>query len=258
MLGAIIGDIVGSRFEFNNVKSKNFKLFTKECSFTDDTICTVAVADAILSGKSYRDSVHEWCRKYPHPMGGYGASFARWVASDNPLPYNSFGNGAAMRVAPVAYAFDDLEEVKRQAGLTASISHNHPEGIKGAVAVAHAIYILRTIHDLREFRIAMQEYYPDFVQVQPTGKFDETCQGTVPLCLHAMLVSYSFGDAIRNAISYGGDSDTIGAIVGAMAEAMWGVPDEIIGKAIDMLPTDMLNVIGDFYHLLNHRKLSNE
>lgn len=159
MLGAIIGDIVGSRFEFNNTDKYNFELFTKECSFTDDTICTIAIADAIVKGRSYRDSVLEWCRKYPHPMGGYGASFARWIASNNPQPYNSFGNGAAMRVAPVAYAFDDLKEVKKQAELTAAISHNHPEGIKGAVAVAHGIYILRTTHDLRKFRIWLQSYY---------------------------------------------------------------------------------------------------
>lgn len=255
MLGAIIGDIAGSRFEFSNVKSTNFKLFAKECSFTDDTICTVAVADAILSGKSYRDGVHEWCRKYPHTMGGYGGSFSRWVASDNPQPYNSFGNGAAMRVAPVAWYYDDLEEVKKQAGMTAAISHDHPEGIKGAVAVAHGIYILRMTHDFREFRIAMQQYYPDFVEVQPTGKFDETCQGTVPLCLHAILVSYSFEDAIRNAISYGGDSDTIGAIVGSLAEAMWDIPKKISDKAFDLLPTDMLNVIGDFFHELNQKEM---
>lgn len=253
MLGAIIGDIIGSRFEFNNTSDYKFELFTKESNFTDDTICTIAIADAIIKGRSYRDSILEWCRKYPHPMGGYGASFARWIASDNPQPYNSFGNGAAMRVAPVAYAFDDLKEIKKQAELTAAISHNHPEGIKGAVAVAHGIYILRTTHDWEKFRIAMQKYYPDFVQVQPTGKFDETCQGTVPLCLHAILVSYGFEDAIRNAISCGGDSDTIGAIVGSLAEAMWGIPKEISDKVFEMLPTDMLNVIGDFFHLLNKR-----
>lgn len=256
MLGAIIGDIVGSRFEFNNTDKYNFELFTKKCSFTDDTICTVAIADAIVNGKSYRDSVLEWCKKYPNPMGGYGASFARWVASDNPQPYNSFGNGAAMRVAPVAWFYDDLDEIKKQAEMTAAISHDHPEGIKGAVAVAHGIYILRMTHDFRKFRIAMQQYYSDFVEVQPTGKFDETCQGTVPLCLHAILVSYSFEDAIRNAISYGGDSDTIGAIVGSLAEAMWDIPKEISDKAFDLLPTDMFNVIGDFFHLLNQKATS--
>ena len=258
MLGAIIGDIVGSRFEFNNTSDYKFELFTKECDFTDDTICTIAVADAIISGKSYRDSILEWCKRYPHPMGGYGASFARWIASDNPQPYNSFGNGAAMRVAPMAWYYDDLEEVKKQAALTAAVSHDHPEGIKGAVAVAHGIYILRTTHDFRKFRLAMELYYPSFHEVRPTGIFDETCQGTVPLCLKTILVSYSFEDAIRNAISSGGDSDTIGAIVGSLAEAKWGIPEEISNKAFDLLPTDMLNVIGDFFHSLNQRRLSNE
>lgn len=256
MIGAIVGDIIGSRFEFNNTSNYKFELFTKECSYTDDTICTIAIADAIVSGKSYRDSILKWCRKYPHPMGGYGASFSRWIASDNPLPYNSFGNGSAMRVAPVAWYYDDLDEIKKQAEMTAAISHDHPEGIKGAVAVAHGIYILRTTHNLREFRIAMQQYYPNFVQVKPTGKFDETCQGTVPLCLNIILVAYSFEDAIRNAISSGGDSDTIGAIVGSLAEAMWGIPGNISDKAFDMLPADMLNVIGDFFHLLNQKEIS--
>ena len=243
MIGAIIGDIAGSRFEFNNTSDYNFELFSKESSFTDDTICTIAIADAIVSGKSYRDSILEWCRKYPHPMGGYGASFARWISSGNPQPYNSFGNGAAMRVAPVAYAFNDLEEVREQAKLTAIISHNHPEGIKGAVAVAHGIYLLRTTHDPKAFRIAMQNYYPDFVDVQPTGEFNETCQGTVPLCLKTILVSHDFEDTIRNAISYGGDSDTIGAIAGSLAEAMWGVPKTIRDKAFEKLPAEMINVI---------------
>lgn len=255
MLGAIIGDIIGSRFEFNNTRDYKFELFSKDSNFTDDTICTIAIADAIVSNKSYRDSVLEWCRKYPNPMGGYGGAFGSWVVSDTPLPYNSFGNGAAMRVSPVAWYYDDLEEIKKQAEITAAISHNHPEGIKGAVSVAHGIYILRKTRNLQKFRVAMQEYYPDFVQTQPTGRFDTTCQGTVPLCLHAILVSHSFEDAIRNAISYGGDSDTIGAIVGSMAEAMWDVPDEISRAVFNLLPIDMLNVIGKFFHSLNQKEI---
>lgn len=254
MLGAIIGDIVGSRFEFNNTRKRNFKLFTKECEFTDDTVCTVAVADAIAKGINYRDSLLNWCNRYPHPKGSYGASFAHWLASDNPQPYNSFGNGSAMRVAPVAWAFDDLQEVKRQAKKTASVTHNHPEGIKGAVAVAHGIYVLRKTHDLKCLRDAMLQYYPTFVDVQPTGTFDETCQGTVPLCLKVVVSSTSFEDAIRNAISCGGDSDTIGAIVGSMAEAIWDIPGTIIDTAFDYLPIDILNAISDFFHFLNNRK----
>lgn len=256
MLGAITGDIAGSRFEFKNTDRYDFELFADDCSYTDDTICTIAIADAILRGKSYQDSLLEWCRKYPHPMGGYGASFARWVASDSPQPYNSFGNGAAMRVAPVAWAFDDLKDVLEEAEKTASVTHDHPEGIKGAVAVAHAIYYLRTTHDLPGLEKEMDRYYSRFMLGNYfSGVFDETCMGTVPLCLKLVLSSTSFEDAIRRAISWGGDSDTIGAIVGSMAEAQWDIPKEIIDKALDLLPTEMLNVIGDFFHRLNNKIL---
>lgn len=150
MLGAIVGDIVGSRFEFNNTDQYDFELFTQESSYTDDTICTIAIADAINRRNARKDgdpcyaaNLLRWCRKYPNPMGGYGGSFARWIHSEQPQPYNSFGNGSAMRVAPVAWAFNSLEEVRREAERTASVTHNHPEGIKGAVAVAHAIYIAK-------------------------------------------------------------------------------------------------------------------
>ena len=141
MLGAIIGDIVGSRFEFNNTNRSDFELFHKDCSFTDDTICTVAIADAILRKCSYQESLLRWCRSYPNPMGGYGGRFAQWIHSNNPQPYNSFGNGSAMRVSPVAWAFDNLDDVLAEAEKTASPTHNHPEGIKGAKTVAHAIWI---------------------------------------------------------------------------------------------------------------------
>lgn len=227
MLGAIIGDIIGSRFEFNNTDNYDFQMFTKESTFTDDTICTIAVADAINTGANYRDKFLQWCRAYPNPKGAYGGSFARWIASDNPQPYNSFGNGSAMRVSPVAWAFDDLDKVLEEAEKTAIPTHNHPEGVKGAVAVAHAIYYLRTTHNQKAFENIMQSYYPQFmVNDYYAGVFDETCQGTVPLCLKIIRVSTSFEDAIRRAISWGGDSDTIGAIVGSMAEALWGVPQK--------------------------------
>ena len=255
MLGAIIGDIVGSRFEFNNTDNYNFELFTKDSTFTDDTICTIAVADAINTGVSYKDKFLQWCRAYPNPKGAYGGSFARWIASDNPQPYNSFGNGSAMRVSPVAWAYDNLDKVLMEAEKTAIVTHNHPEGIKGAVAVAHAIYYLRTTHNQKAFENIMQSYYPQFmVNDYYAGVFDETCQGTVPLCLKIIRVSTSFEDAIRRAISWGGDSDTIGAIVGSMAEALWGVPKEISDKAFDLLPTDMLNVVGDFFGNLNRKQ----
>lgn len=252
MLGAIIGDIVGSRFEFNNTDNYNFELFTEESTFTDDTICTIAIADAITNGKSYKNGLLEWCRKYPHPKGAYGGSFSRWIASSDPQPYNSFGNGSAMRVSPVAWAFNDLSKVLEEAEKTASVTHNHPEGIKGAVAVAHAIFHLRTTHDLPGLEREMNRYYPRFMLGNYfTGVFDETCQGTVPLCLKIVRVSTSFEDAIRRAISWGGDSDTIGAIVGSMAEAQWDIPNNMRQEAFNKLPVDMLNMFGDFFHKLN-------
>lgn len=193
MLGAIIGDIVGSRFEFDNTDNYNFELFTKDSTFTDDTICTIAVADAINTGANYGDKFLQWCRAYPNPKGAYGGSFARWIASDNPQPYNSFGNGSAMRVSPVAWAYDNLDKVLMEAEKTAIVTHNHPEGVKGAVAVAHAIYYLRTTHNQKVFENIMQSYYPQFmVNDYYAGVFDETCQGTVPLCLKIIRVSTSF------------------------------------------------------------------
>lgn len=261
MLGAIVGDVIGSRFEFNNTRNYNFKMFSDECSFTDDTICTVAIMDAIVSGKSYQEKILEWCRQFPHPMGGYGVSFAQWLRSENPQPYNSFGNGAAMRVSPVAWAFDDLKDVIDWAIKTASVTHNHPEGIKGAVTVAHAIWYFRfcetaeirtemsddpfastKIVDLPDFVKTMEEYYPGFMDQEFTpGKFDETCQGTVPLCLQIVCNSHSFEDAIRKAISFGGDSDTIGAIVGSIAEARFGIPQEFIDKVLTYLDPRMID-----------------
>lgn len=273
MLGAIVGDVIGSRFEFNNTRDYNFKLFTDECSFTDDTICTVAIMDAIVSGKSYQEKILEWCRQFPHPMGGYGVSFAQWLRSENPQPYNSFGNGAAMRVSPVAWAYDNPTDVKEEAEKTAAVSHNHPEGILGAVAVAHAIWYFRNceqseiriqgkiepfatskIVDLQDFISTMDQYYPGFIHQEFTpGKFDETCQGTVPLCLQIICNSHSFEDAIRRAISWGGDSDTIGAIVGSIAEARWGVPDRIYSFALGYLHFDMLEVIRKFNKYINKK-----
>lgn len=247
MLGAIIGDIVGSRFEFNNTNRSDFKLFHAACSFTDDTICTVAIADALVNGKSYKDALHEWCNKYPYPMGGYGGRFAQWVASKDPRPYDSFGNGSAMRVSPVAWWFNHLTWVLTEAEMTAMPTHNHPEGIKGAVAVAHAISHLRLFDDIPGLINIANSYYPDFQkQVFIPGKFDETCVGTVPLAFQILLASTSFENAIRRAVAWGGDSDTLAAIVGSMAEALWGIPDDLRQKAYAYLPEDMLCVIYDF------------
>ncbi|MCQ2227916.1 MAG: ADP-ribosylglycohydrolase family protein [Bacteroidales bacterium] len=265
MLGAIIGDIVGSRWEFDPTNNYDFQIFSAENGFTDDTICTIGVADALLHGSDdYGKFIHKWCRKYPHPMGGYGGRFAQWVASDNPKPYNSFGNGAAMRVSPVAIWFADTDEAKEEAQKTAACSHNHPEGMKGASAVAEAINM--AIHaclgksDAERTQLAKEicktvssnnGYNFDIDLQSVTNKFDETCQGTVPVAFRIIADSQSFEDAIRKAVALGADADTLGAIVGSIAEHIWGIPDWIKEKALSYLPEEMRNIIKSFYEKVN-------
>lgn len=276
MLGAMIGDIVGSKYEFNNTFDYDFEMFGEGCDFTDDTICTVAIADAILNGRSYQESLLDWCRRYPSPKGAYGGRFAGWIRSLDPQPYNSFGNGSAMRVSPVAWLFDDLSQVLEEAEKTALPTHNHPEGIKGAKAVAHAIWYFRKSRFSEEskdseyeetkrlknenakaskdenetiqgFMSIARSYYEDFdTRVYPKGKFDETCMDAVPLSFYLLSQASSFEDAIRLAISHGGDSDTIGAIVGSIAEARFGIPQEMKEKALSYLPKDMKRIYQQF------------
>ena len=276
MLGAMIGDIVGSKYEFNNTFDYNFEMFGGGCDFTDDTICTVAIADAILNGRNYQESLLDWCRRYPSPKGAYGGRFAAWIRSLEPQPYNSFGNGSAMRVSPVAWLFDDLSQVLEEAEKTALPTHNHPEGIKGAKAVAHAIWYFRKSkfseeskdseneetkglknenakaskdenETIQGFMSIARSYYEDFdTRVYPKGKFDETCMDAVPLSFYLLSQASSFEDAIRLAISHGGDSDTIGAIVGSIAEARFGIPQEMKEKALSYLPDDMKDIWKQF------------
>lgn len=258
MLGAIIGDIIGSRFEFNNTNNYDFTLFAADSDYTDDTICTVAIADALLSGEGYEYCLLKWCRKYPHPKGAYGGSFSAWLHSNDPQPYNSFGNGSAMRVSAVAWWFDNLEDVLIQAKRTALPTHDHPEGVKGAVSVAHAIWHFRKGGGMAGFIKLANEYYPGFLHYPyEFGRFDETCQGTVPLCFYIVAHSTSFEDAIRNAIACGGDSDTIGAIVGSIAEAIWGVDDALYVHALSLLPDDMCDVVTKFRNQINSRYENN-
>ena len=261
MLGAIIGDIVGSRWEFNPTNDYDFKWLSSENDFTDDTICTVAVADALLKGKDFGESIHEWCNRYPHPMGGYGGRFAQWVRSDNPQPYNSFGNGAAMRVSPVAWAAHDLEfkYLLKKAEETAACSHNHPEGIKGAQTVALAIqygielpcyhpnFTQEHVKELTERCAEFGDYNINIKKEAVINRFDETCLGTVPVALWIIGESTSFEDAVRNAVSLGADADTLGAIVGSIAEAIWGVPREMKLQILEYLPSDMKEVVTRFY-----------
>jgi len=251
MIGAIIGDIAGSTYEFCNTLDYNFDFFPRGCSFTDDSVCTIAVADAILKGVSYRDSLVYWCRKYPNPMGAYGCSFSRWIRSENPQPYGSYGNGAAMRVSPTGWAFSTDEKVADEAAKSAECTHSHPEGIKGAQAIALAIFNIRQKiwkNPLEDARLYCQRIYGDdyLERIPKEGEWNETCQGCVPLALHLFSQSSDFEDAVRRAVSYGGDSDTLGAIVGSLAEACYGVPTEIAIKALSLLPTEMICVLSDF------------
>ena len=252
MLGAIIGDIVGSPYEFANTSNPRFPLFSKSSTFTDDTVCTIAIADALVRDTDFGETLREWCLRYPNPTGAYGCSFNAWLHSVNPQPYNSFGNGAAMRVSPCAWAAKSEAEAIRLAMASSAPTHNHVEGLIGASVVAHAIFLLRTIN-LPSFLngevVALVEasYGKEWVMhVPPRGVFDETCQGCVPLAFAICSQSCGFEDAIRRAVLYGGDSDTLAAIVGSLAEARWGIPAEIRDKALELLPADMRSVIDQF------------
>lgn len=250
MKGAIIGDIIGSDYEFHNTNDYNFELFPEGCDFTDDTICTVAVADAIINGIDYQTAMLKWCNRYPDPKGAYGPRFEVWIKQANPEPYYSFGNGAAMRVSPTAWLFDAEEEVRRQARASAAISHNHPEGLKGAEAIATAIFRMRKAEN-KESRIfkdtAIEFYGKDaFANLPERGYFDVTCMGCVPLALLIASQAKDFEDAIRMAVAYGGDSDTLGAIVGSLAETQFGVPELIALKAESYLPEEMKEILRQF------------
>lgn len=260
MIGAIIGDIVGSRFEWNNIKSKDFDLFTAGCFFTDDSVMTIAVADALIRAKSNLEILSEYAVESmqligrPFPDCGYGGSFYHWMYSDNPKPYGSYGNGAAMRVSACGFAAKSLEEAKALSKAVTEVTHNHPEGIKGAEATAVAIYLARSGYSIEEIQQHIStKYYPmDFTldEIRDTYEFNETCQDTVPQALKAFFESLDFEDAIRNAISIGGDSDTLAAITGGIAEAYYGVPQDIKDKALNYLDEDLLQIVNRFYNEL--------
>ncbi len=253
MIGAIIGDIVGSRFEFNNTFDPYFELFHRDCSFTDDTICTVAIADALVRDSDFGETLREWCLCYPNPMGGYGGSFNAWLHAINPMPYNSFGNGAAMRVSPVGWAFRSEACTLRAALASAAPTHNHVEGLIGASTVARAIFNFREFGNAPDsfdvFGLVAENYGYEWnwkTHLPAVGVFDETCQGCVPLAFHILMQSTGFEDAIRQAVSWGGDSDTLAAIVGSLAEARWGIPEELVVEAMKFLPPKMKNVVTKF------------
>ena len=251
MIGAIIGDIVGSRFEFNNHRSTEFEFFHPDCTFTDDTVMTVAVADAILNGRPFGEVMHEYARNYPGR--GYGGRFYNWIHSDNPVPYDSFGNGSAMRVSPCAFlAKGNRELALTWATASAVCTHNHPEGVKGAMAITDCILMAaehKSKDEIRKLAVDLYDYDMDFTidQIRPRFGFNETCQKTVPQAIECFLESHDFESAIRIAVSLGGDSDTIANITGGIAEAYYGVPKEMGDKAISMLPKEMADVVNRMY-----------
>jgi ADP-ribosylglycohydrolase len=246
LIGAIAGDIIGSVYEGRPIKRKDFPLFHPRCTYTDDSVLTIAVAWAIISKRPYRDAILELGRAYPH--AGYGGSFRRWLLSANPQPYGSWGNGAAMRVSPVGFAFDSVERVLEEAAKTAQVSHNHPEGITGAQAAALAVFLARTGHGketIRE-RISRRFGYDlrrTVEEIRPSYGFRISCQETVPEAIVAFLDSASYEDAVRTAVSLGGDSDTLACITGAVAEAFYrDVPEPIRARVRECLPRPLWEI----------------
>lgn len=243
MFGAIAGDIIGSVYERTPMKRKDFTLFHPQGRFTDDTVLTLAVARALLEGGGYRHWVWEYAHRYPD--AGYGASFIYWLQTDGNKPYNSWGNGSAMRVSAVGYAFGTPERVLQEAADCAGITHNHPEGIKGAQAVALAVFLARQGASRAALRQELSRRFGYDLDrkldvIRPMYRFDVSCQGSVPEAIIAFLESSSFEDAVRNAVSLGGDSDTQACIAGAIAEAFYGPVDAAIEQQAERYLTDDL------------------
>ena len=257
LMGAVLGDIAGSIYEFAPHKSTEIDLRNSSMDYTDDTIMTVAVADWILHDKKHTKEglvtlLRQWGQKYPHPKGAYGGMFSQWLRADNPIPYNSWGNGSAMRVSAVGFAFSTLEETLEVAKTCAEVTHNHPEGIKGAQATAAAIFMARTGNTKEEIRRYISETFDCDLgrtcdDIRPTYQFDGSCQGTVPESIIAFLDSKDYEDALRLCISLGGDADTMGAITGAIAGAYYNrIPYALYKFGMDKLPDDIKKTVLDF------------
>ena len=278
MIGAIIGDIVGSRFEFNNHRSKKFELFTDKCKVTDDSIMTLAVAKAIMETEKnlklfsnnsvsnfyYYELLRRMTIRYMQEIGrkypycGYGGMFGHWIFSDNPKPYNSFGNGAAMRISPVGFIAATEEEARILSERITAVTHNHNEGIKGAEATVISIYMAKKRASKEEIRQEINENYYNLNftidEIRDTYEFNETCQETVPQAIVAFLESNSFEDAIRTAISVGGDSDTLAAITGSIAEAYYGIPEDIKEKALTYLDADLRSIYDEWCEFIKNKE----
>ncbi|MFW5800078.1 MAG: ADP-ribosylglycohydrolase family protein [Spirochaetota bacterium] len=251
MLGAIAGDIIGSPYEFlGGTKSYHFELFSRRSTFTDDSILSVALADSIMSKKSYVKKLKEYYNLYPD--GGYGGNFSLWARSDNMKPYNSYGNGSAMRVSPVAWVYKSLDEVLQKAKESAEVTHNHPEGIKGAQATASAIFLARKGSTKKEIKEYIRNKFNynlnrNTEEIRKNYGFDVTCQGSVPEAIVAFLDSSSYEDAVRKAVYLGGDTDTQGCIAGSIAEAFYkGVPPHIEKKVFEILDSRLAKITKKF------------
>jgi ADP-ribosylglycohydrolase len=250
LLGALAGDVIGSVYEYNAPKSTDFQMFMSASQITDDSLLTLAVADAIVNGRTYLEAIREYALEYPN--SGYGGMFRQWMQAENPQPYNSFGNGSAMRVSPVGWAFNTVEAVLREAEASAAVTHNHPEGIKGAQAVALAIFLARNGGAKDQIRNEITGRFgydlsSTLNEIRPTYQFDETCQKTVPPAIIAFLESEDFEDAIRKAVSLGGDADTLAAITGSIAEAFYGgVPKEIVEEVRKRVPQELWDIVEQF------------
>ncbi len=250
MLGSITGDIIGSTYEFKNADNYDFDAFPSGSSFTDDTVLTAAVADSILTKRHYSETIREYALNYPGR--GYGMWFSKWIYTDNPKPYRSFGNGSAMRVAPIGWAFDSLGETLKEAERSAAITHNHPEGKKGAKVVAASIFLARTGRDKEEIKNFVEQSYHynlsrKLADIKPFYSFNETCQNTVPEALICFLESKNFEDAIRKAIWLGGDSDTLACITGGIAESFYrDIPEEWVERSLSILDPKLKDLVDQF------------
>lgn len=262
MYGSILGDMIGAPYEFDRGdKTKDFPLFSRGSVYTDDSILTLAVAEALMDSLGGTDeeikdavtnSMRKWCRRYPNPAGAYGGRFLDWLSMKNPQPYNSCGNGSAMRVAAAGWLADTLEGTRRLARLSAEVTHNHPEGVKGAESVASAIYLARMGKGKEEIRdYIVREFHYDLSrtcdQIRPAYGHVEICQKTVPEAITAFLEGIDFVDVIRTAVSLGGDCDTLTCIAGSMAEAFYGVPETLKDECRKRLPEDLLAVVDRFW-----------
>ena len=261
MLGAVVGDVIGSLYEVNNIKEKDFSLFSNQSRYTDDSVMSCAIAQSCLDYcknkniEKFRKNVIKNMRTLGrlHINAGYGGTFIRWILTKNPVPYNSWGNGSAMRVSPVAWVSDSIEECEKLAEVSSSVSHNHPEGIKGAKAIASAVFMANNGFDKEDIKDYIEKKYYDLNfnldDIRDEYKFDVSCQGSVPQAIKAFLEGNDFEDVVRCAISIGGDSDTIAAMAASIAEAYYGIPKDIVDITNTYLSADLKQILNEFDYL---------